>query len=498
MGKAQVAKLDALLKGGGGASAKDVKKSLQGSANAALKKARAGSEATDAMKKKRREISTFITAETSAREVQSKTWKASVGAMIAELAAMKPGASSEGASSEGAAASAPQAAAASSSSDQAAAKAKAAKAKAAEAAVKVYRSYRLELNTLQDQARASKVYPEIVDDVATINDAINSAAAKGDANAKDGVVVALRDLAEKIAALALGPPKTREDLQAFLAPYTNSESPPYAELKRLGFGELITEAQYKQCCEPESGDENDDAAGAAAAAPDDENSDEYDDAAGVGFGDLVAETRDSSSDDNFMSDGESSDVGASASDASAAEAAARMEAWATVTGSNVAPAPAAAAAPAPAVLVDGTGIVPHVPAPAPAPAPAAAPPLAPESLVSEEMSTLASVARKASSMSREEEIMTARKLANDPELQRLVEAGVLSWKDIIQDKANPTLVSPAKLQAAVARLQALEERQATQYQRAYATYQKQSVMAYNRPIAGTNFTMWQPPQYARS
>jgi hypothetical protein len=48
MGKAQVAKLDALLKGGGGASAKDVKKSLQGSANAALKKARAGSEATDA------------------------------------------------------------------------------------------------------------------------------------------------------------------------------------------------------------------------------------------------------------------------------------------------------------------------------------------------------------------------------------------------------------------------------------------------------------------
>jgi hypothetical protein len=64
-------------------------------------------------------------------------------------------------------------------------------------------------------------------------------------------------------------------------------------------------------------------------------------------------------------------------------------------------------------------------------------------------------------MSQEEEIMTARKLANDPQLQRLVEAGVLSWKDIIQDKANPTLVSPAKLQAAVARLQALEERQAT-------------------------------------
>jgi hypothetical protein len=112
--------------------------------------------------------------------------------------------------------------------------------------------------------------------------------------------------------------------------------------------------------------------------------------------------------------------------------------------------------------------------------------------------TLASVAREASSMSQEEEIMTARKLANEPQIQRLVEAGVLSWKDIIQDKANPTLVSPAKLQAAVARLQALEERQATQYQRAYATYQKQSVMAYNRPIAGTNFTMWQPPQYARS
>ena len=101
-------------------------------------------------------------------------------------------------------------------------------------------------------------------------------------------------------------------------------------------------------------------------------------------------------------------------------------------------------------------------------------------------------------MSREEEAVKARQLAQDPRIQRLVEAGVISWKDIIQDKENPTLVSPDKLNTAVARLQALEEQQATQYQREYARYQKQSVMAYNRPIPGTSFTMWQPPRYVRT
>ena len=101
-------------------------------------------------------------------------------------------------------------------------------------------------------------------------------------------------------------------------------------------------------------------------------------------------------------------------------------------------------------------------------------------------------------MSQEEEAQKARQLAQDPQLQRLVEAGMISWKDIIQDKENPTLVSPEKLQTAVARLQALEEQQSTQYQRDYATYQKQSVMASNRPIPGTSFTMWQPPRYARA
>ena len=114
------------------------------------------------------------------------------------------------------------------------------------------------------------------------------------------------------------------------------------------------------------------------------------------------------------------------------------------------------------------------------------------------MSELSSIASEAPSMSREEEAVKARQLAQDPRIQRLVEAGVISWKDIIQDKENPTLVSPDKLNTAVARLQALEEQQVAQYQREYARYQKQSVMAYNRPIPGTSFTMWQPPRYARA
>eukprot|EP01047_Picozoa_sp_COSAG01_P066314 COSAG01_NODE_9126_length_2543_cov_14.023322_2_plen_161_part_00 len=127
------------------------------------------------------------------------------------------------------------------------------------------------------------------------------------------------------------------------------------------------------------------------------------------------------------------------------------------------------------------------------------PPPAPESVAVEEMaSTLESVAREVSSMSQEEEAQKARQLAQDPQLQRLVEAGMISWKDIIQDKENPTLVSPEKLQTAVARLQALEEQQSARYQRDYATYQKQSVIAFNRPIPGTSFTMWQPPRYARA
>jgi hypothetical protein len=38
-------------------------------------------------------------------------------------------------------------------------------------------------------------------------------------------------------------------------------------------------------------------------------------------------------------------------------------------------------------------------------------------------------------MSREEEAVKAKQLAEDPQIQRLVEAGVISWKDIIQDKS---------------------------------------------------------------
>ena len=101
-------------------------------------------------------------------------------------------------------------------------------------------------------------------------------------------------------------------------------------------------------------------------------------------------------------------------------------------------------------------------------------------------------------MSAAEESRTAEQLANDPRIQRLVDAGVMRWSDIIQDKQDPALVSDAKLQTAVDRLQALENQESTQYQQEYAQYQKAQVMGYNRPIAGTPFTIWQPPQYAKS
>jgi hypothetical protein len=131
-------------------------------------------------------------------------------------------------------------------------------------------------------------------------------------------------------------------------------------------------------------------------------------------------------------------------------------------------------------------------------APSVTPEISPPIEMTSAASEIATIARETASMSREEEAVKAKQLAEDPQIQRLVEAGVISWKDIIQDKENPTLVSPGKLQTAVARLQALEEQQSTQYQREYANFQRQSVMAYNRPIAGTSFTMWQPPQYARA
>jgi hypothetical protein len=50
-------------------------------------------------------------------------------------------------------------------------------------------------------------------------------------------------------------------------------------------------------------------------------------------------------------------------------------------------------------------------------------------------SEIATIAREAASMSREEEAVKAKQLAEDPQIQRLVEAGVISWKDIIQDKS---------------------------------------------------------------
>jgi hypothetical protein len=43
-------------------------------------------------------------------------------------------------------------------------------------------------------------------------------------------------------------------------------------------------------------------------------------------------------------------------------------------------------------------------------------------------------------------------MAQDPQIQRLVATGVLDWKDIIQNKEDPELVSPEKLRTAVARL----------------------------------------------
>ena len=65
MGKAEVAKIDALLKGGGGkkGSKAGVKRTLQGAADAALNTASAGNEATAEMEKKREEIRAHIVIE---------------------------------------------------------------------------------------------------------------------------------------------------------------------------------------------------------------------------------------------------------------------------------------------------------------------------------------------------------------------------------------------------------------------------------------------------
>jgi hypothetical protein len=111
---------------------------------------------------------------------------------------------------------------------------------------------------------------------------------------------------------------------------------------------------------------------------------------------------------------------------------------------------------------------------------------------------LSQVAAEQQSMSQEQLEQTAERLAQDPQIQRLVAAGVLDWKDIIQNKEDPELVSPEKLRTAVARLNALEQQAQGRYGQAYATYQRDRVRAHNRPITGTSFTMWQPPQYAKA
>jgi L-lactate utilization protein LutC len=136
----------------------------------------------------------------------------------------------------------------------------------------------------------------------------------------------------------------------------------------------------------------------------------------------------------------------------------------------------------------------------------------PENVAEQEMSTasatasqlqaptqaLSQVAAEQQSMSQEQLEQAAERLAQDPQIQRLVAAGVLDWKDIIQNKEDPELVSPEKLRTAVTRLNAMEQQAQGRYDQAYATYQRDRVRAHNRSIAGTSFTMWQPPQYTKA
>ena len=101
-------------------------------------------------------------------------------------------------------------------------------------------------------------------------------------------------------------------------------------------------------------------------------------------------------------------------------------------------------------------------------------------------------------MSEMEAKAKAAEFANDPDIQRLVEAGVMSWRDIIKNKSDPDLQDKAKLRGLVNKLEALEQRKKNAYKQQYARYQQLSVAAYNRPIQGTPFKIWQPARYANA
>ena len=371
MGKSEIAKLDALLKGGG----KKQKASYLRKITTAFNKSDQGPEATQLRDQLRAKID-GVAVNAIGKDFYDKQLQDG----IKRLQTLKPVASSEGDST--------------SSAQQAAA--------ALQQIMKVRRVYRQQLRKLQDKARDTGNYSEISENVDTINALIDD---MRDESAKERVEMAIRDLDEKVKSLAAErpepepEPKTKGELMEYLS--TLDAFPSYEQLLEQGFGDVVSEADYKRMV-------------AAASTPSTPPS-------------SVLEADETSDEDVFED---------------------------TVSPPMVTPA----AAPAP-VMHTGHSVVSHAPAP-PAPPSSPTPPV--ENPAVEKMaSTLASVASEAPSMSQEEEAQKARQLAQDPRLQRLVEAGAISWKDIIQDKADPMLVSQDKLNRAVARLQALEEQAKT-------------------------------------
>ena len=101
---------------------------------------------------------------------------------------------------------------------------------------------------------------------------------------------------------------------------------------------------------------------------------------------------------------------------------------------------------------------------------------------------------------REEQLRTAKEkeLQEDPLIQRMLAAGIISLKDIIEGKTIKLLEDPATRQAVLNRLDTLEEQSKDKLASQVKRYNAEQTMAFTRTLPNSEFKMYVPPRYAKA
>jgi hypothetical protein len=87
-------------------------------------------------------------------------------------------------------------------------------------------------------------------------------------------------------------------------------------------------------------------------------------------------------------------------------------------------------------------------------------------------------------------------MANDPLVQRMLAAGIISMKDIVKGDQIPMLENPQTKKAILQRLDVLERQAAGKQEALTKRHAAEQTMAFQRTIPNTKFKMYVPPRYA--